>query len=63
MSFLNIAKKRILVAGGSGGIGQEIVRILTVNGAHVIIADRNVTDAARLCAELSTGEYTPSTYE
>jgi NAD(P)-dependent dehydrogenase (short-subunit alcohol dehydrogenase family) len=63
MSFLNISKKLILVAGGSGGIGQEIVRILAANGAHVVIADRNMAEAARLSAELATSEHAPSPYE
>ena len=34
---LNLAGKRILVTGGSGGIGSEICRILSKEGAEVII--------------------------
>lgn len=63
MSFLNIAKKLILVAGGSGGIGQEIVRILAANGAHALIADRDVNNAQELARELTTADFTPSAYE
>lgn len=58
MSFLNIAKKLILVAGGSGGIGQEIVRILAALGAHVLVADRNVAEAQRLIRDLTATDFT-----
>jgi NAD(P)-dependent dehydrogenase (short-subunit alcohol dehydrogenase family) len=63
MSFLSVAGKVIVVAGGSGGIGQEIVRILTRNNALVVIADRNKQDAERLCRELTDCQYTPVAYE
>jgi NAD(P)-dependent dehydrogenase (short-subunit alcohol dehydrogenase family) len=63
MSFLSVTGKVILVAGGSGGIGQEIVRILAANDAQVLIADRNLQDAERLCRELADSRYKPAAYE
>jgi NAD(P)-dependent dehydrogenase (short-subunit alcohol dehydrogenase family) len=63
MSFLSVAGKVVLVAGGSGGIGQEIVRTLAANDAQVLIADRNLQDAERLCRELANSRHKPATYE
>jgi NAD(P)-dependent dehydrogenase (short-subunit alcohol dehydrogenase family) len=63
MSFLNLTNKRILIAGGSGGIGQEIARILVASGAQVLIADRNIQDAERLTNELTSVTGSPSAYE
>jgi len=63
MSFLSVAGKVIVVAGGSGGIGQEIVRILAANDAQVVIADRHLKDAWQLCQELSNCRYKPGAYE
>ncbi len=52
-SFLNLEKKIVVVAGGSGGIGQEISRILVASGAQVVIADRNFKDAQNLAQGLN----------
>ncbi len=63
MSFLAIADRVILVAGGSGGIGQEIVRILAASDAQVLIADYNLQDAERLCQELTHCRFRPVVYK
>ncbi|MFN4894811.1 MAG: SDR family oxidoreductase [Pseudomonadota bacterium] len=60
MSFLNLAQKMIVVAGGSGGIGQEIVRILAANNARVIIADLNLAEAKRVANEISASTVSPA---
>jgi 2-hydroxycyclohexanecarboxyl-CoA dehydrogenase len=39
MSFLNLHDRTVIVAGGAGGIGREIVNALALEGARVVIAD------------------------
>jgi NAD(P)-dependent dehydrogenase (short-subunit alcohol dehydrogenase family) len=45
--------KVALVTGGAAGIGAELVRQLSANGAAVVIADLATDDAERLAGELS----------
>jgi NAD(P)-dependent dehydrogenase (short-subunit alcohol dehydrogenase family) len=45
--------KVALVTGGAAGIGAELVRQLSANGAAVVIADLATGDAERLAGELS----------
>lgn len=44
--------KTAIVTGGSSGIGEAIVRLFTVQGAKVVIANRNEQEAARVADPL-----------
>lgn len=48
MTQQNLTGKRVLVIGGSAGIGLEVARIATELGAEVHIASRGVTAAEKL---------------
>ena len=39
-----LENKRILIVGGSSGIGLAVANLASENGAHVIIAARNAQD-------------------
>jgi 3-oxoacyl-[acyl-carrier protein] reductase len=48
-----LTKKRVLITGGSGGIGSSIAKILTENGAEVLITyNKNKSNAENLEREL-----------
>ena len=47
-----LSRKIVLVVGGGSGIGREVARLAAERGAHVIVADRDVTGAERVCGEL-----------
>ena len=47
--------KRALVAGGYGGIGESVTRLLVSHGADVVIAGRSQERADALAAELTAG--------
>jgi len=38
---MNIRDARVLIAGGTGGLGEGIVRSLMGRGAHVMVPTRN----------------------
>jgi len=48
MSFLGIQGRVVVVAGGAGGIGSEVVRELAKDGATVVIADADLAAAQSL---------------
>lgn len=48
-NLLNFEKKRVLVSGGSRGIGEAIARAFAANGAHVLICSRKL-DACEVVA-------------
>lgn len=43
----------VLVTGGAGGIGAAVSRTLARDGAHVAVADRDLTRADRIAVEIS----------
>ena len=47
-----LAQKIAVVTGGAAGIGAAIVRRFVADGARVLIADRDSSRGAALCAEL-----------
>lgn len=51
-SWLNIDGKVVIVTGGASGIGREISKNLSENGANVVVADINLKDE-NLIKELS----------
>ena len=52
----SLQDKIALVTGGASGIGAATARELTRAGAHVIIADLNLSAAQALVTELGSGE-------
>lgn len=48
----DLTGRRALVTGGASGIGEAIVRAFAGAGAHVIVADVNGEQAARVAAEV-----------
>ncbi|MGW6272250.1 MULTISPECIES: SDR family NAD(P)-dependent oxidoreductase [unclassified Streptomyces] len=42
--------RRVAVVGGASGIGREAARALVAQGAHVVVADRDLEGAARTAA-------------
>jgi 3-oxoacyl-[acyl-carrier protein] reductase len=51
---LNLKGKRALVTGSTAGIGAEIARVLSAEGASIIVHGRNAERAERLAAEIRT---------
>ncbi|MEV0321403.1 SDR family NAD(P)-dependent oxidoreductase [Streptomyces sp. NPDC050658] len=53
MDYANLFRldgRRVAVVGGGSGIGRESVRALVAQGAHVVVADRDVAGAERTAA-------------
>jgi hypothetical protein len=44
----------VLVVGGGSGIGREVARLAAQRGAHVVVADRDETAAAKVADELKS---------
>jgi len=53
MQCEDLAKKTVIVTGGSLGIGREIVRTFARNGARVVVADINEEEGTKVVRELS----------
>lgn len=53
---LGLTNARVLVSGGSRGIGREIVRVFLAEGARVAVAARGEAGLDALCAELAAGD-------
>jgi rhamnose utilization protein RhaD (predicted bifunctional aldolase and dehydrogenase)/NAD(P)-dependent dehydrogenase (short-subunit alcohol dehydrogenase family) len=49
-----LSRRVALVVGGASGIGREVGRLAAIRGAHVFIADRNVSGAAEVAEQLGT---------
>lgn len=47
-----LAGKLAVVTGAASGIGREAARVFAGAGAHVVIADRNAAELAKVAAEL-----------
>ncbi|HEV3278724.1 MAG TPA: bifunctional rhamnulose-1-phosphate aldolase/short-chain dehydrogenase [Terriglobia bacterium] len=45
------SRRVVLVVGGASGIGRETALAAAERGAHVVVADRNLADAAKVAAE------------
>jgi rhamnose utilization protein RhaD (predicted bifunctional aldolase and dehydrogenase)/NAD(P)-dependent dehydrogenase (short-subunit alcohol dehydrogenase family) len=59
-----LSRRIALVVGGGSGIGREVALLAAVRGAHVMVADRDETGAARVADELKSvtgAEFTAST--
>ena len=58
---ISLAGKRVIVTGGSSGIGVETARALTAIGADVTLAVRDTQAGERVAAEIaaSTGRSAP----
>ena len=52
-NLFDLSGKIALVSGASRGIGEEIARLLAMQGAHVIVSSRKVDDCARVAGEIS----------
>jgi len=50
---LELADKVALVTGGASGIGEAVVRTLAVEGACIVIVDRNAERGRRVAEDLS----------
>jgi NAD(P)-dependent dehydrogenase (short-subunit alcohol dehydrogenase family) len=50
-SWFDFTDQVVVVAGGAGGIGREIVMAFAHHGAHVVIADVNASAAEHLADE------------
>jgi rhamnose utilization protein RhaD (predicted bifunctional aldolase and dehydrogenase)/NAD(P)-dependent dehydrogenase (short-subunit alcohol dehydrogenase family) len=58
------SRRVALVIGGANGIGREVSIMLATRGAHIVVADRDQSGAARVADELKTvtsGEFVTST--
>lgn len=60
---LGFEGRRVLVIGGSYGIGKAAAEILVAEGARVVIASRSAENLARAAAEIAqaTGQPAPAT--
>jgi NAD(P)-dependent dehydrogenase (short-subunit alcohol dehydrogenase family) len=49
---MNFSGKTVLITGAAGGIGEGCARAFAVDGAHVVVADRNVEAGQRVAADI-----------
>ncbi len=50
---MRLAGKIAIVTGGGGGFGEGIARLYAAEGAHVVVADLNETQAQRVASEIN----------
>jgi rhamnose utilization protein RhaD (predicted bifunctional aldolase and dehydrogenase)/NAD(P)-dependent dehydrogenase (short-subunit alcohol dehydrogenase family) len=48
-----LSRRIALIVGGGSGIGREVAHLAAIRGAHVMIADRDVSAAAHVAADLA----------
>lgn len=48
-----LSRRIALVVGGASGIGREVAHLAAARGAHVMVADRDASAAARVAEELA----------
>ncbi len=48
-----LSRRIALIVGGGSGIGREVALLAAERGAHVVVADRDVTGAERVAQEVS----------
>src|SRR6202021_977225 len=48
-----LSRQIALIVGGGSGIGREVVRLAAERGAHVVIADRDLTGASAVAQEVT----------
>ena len=51
--------KVAIVTGGGGGIGAATARLMAREGAAVVVADLNLTEAGRVAGEIDTASACP----
>lgn len=50
---MNINEAKVIVTGGTSGIGYEIAKLLSEKGAQVVICGRNADTVAKVASELN----------
>jgi NAD(P)-dependent dehydrogenase (short-subunit alcohol dehydrogenase family) len=51
---MRFADKKVVITGGTGGIGQAVVELFAAEGASVLFSDRSEEDCADYCEALKT---------
>ncbi len=59
---MNLKDKTIVVTGGAQGLGLEMARMLSAEGAHLALLDMNAEQLNAAQAELSATGVTVRTY-
>jgi len=49
---MRFTDKRVIITGGTGGIGQSVVELFAREGAKVLFSDRSAEDCSDYCAAL-----------
>ena len=58
-----IAKSRVLITGGASGLGRQLALQSAARGSSVVIWDRNIAGAQRVCGEIESLGGTAQAYE